>query len=85
MKYYCEEKEDVLSSVNSRDGGLTSEEAEKRLAENGKNKLAEPEKTSLFRRFFQYGIKQHGITAVIMMVLMNVTGIIATDIVVKEK
>ena len=48
MKYYCEEKEDVLSSVNSRDGGLTSEEAEKRLAENGKNKLAEPEKESLF-------------------------------------
>ena len=53
MKYYCEEKEDVLSLVNSRDGGLTSEEAEKRLAENGKNKLAEPEKESLFRKFIR--------------------------------
>ena len=53
MKYYCEEKEAVRSSLNSCVTGLSSSEAEKRLAENGKNKLAEPEKESLFRKFIR--------------------------------
>ena len=51
MKFYTEEKEKVLEFVESTENGLTSEEAEARLEKNGKNKLAEPEKTSLFRRF----------------------------------
>ena len=53
MKYYCEEKEAVLSSLSSCDGGLSSADAEKRIAEQGKNKLAEPEKESLFRKFIR--------------------------------
>ena len=53
MKYYCEEREQVLASLNSGEDGLSSAEAEKRLAENGKNKLAEPEKESLFRKFIR--------------------------------
>ncbi|MBO6014298.1 MAG: calcium-translocating P-type ATPase, PMCA-type [Oscillospiraceae bacterium] len=53
MKYYCEEREQVLASLNSGENGLSSAEAEKRLAENGKNKLAEPEKESLFRKFIR--------------------------------
>ena len=53
MKYYCEEREQVLVSLNSGENGLSSAEAEKRLAENGKNKLAEPEKESLFRKFIR--------------------------------
>ena len=53
MKYYCEEKEAVLQTVNSCEDGLTSEEAEKRIAANGKNKLAEPEKESLFKKFIR--------------------------------
>ena len=51
MKFYTEEKEKVLEFVESTENGLSSEEAEARLEKNGKNKLAEPEKTSLFRRF----------------------------------
>lgn len=51
MKYYCKDKEEVLKEVNSNENGLTSSEAEKRLAENGKNKLVEAKKISLFRRF----------------------------------
>ena len=53
MKYYCEEREQVLASLNSGEDGLSSAEAEKRLAENGKNKLAEPEKESLFKKFIR--------------------------------
>ncbi len=51
MKFYCEEKDAVLREVKSSEAGLSSAEAESRLAANGKNKLAEPEKVSIFRRF----------------------------------
>ena len=51
MKYYCSEIDDVLHEVGSSRGGLSSEETEKRLAENGKNKLAEGKKDSLIKRF----------------------------------
>ena len=53
MKYYCSEIDDVLVETKSSRGGLSSQEAEKRLEENGKNKLAEGKKDSLIKRFFQ--------------------------------
>lgn len=52
MKHYLETAEAVFSDVQSSPEGLTSAEAEKRLAENGKNKLAEAKKESLIKRFF---------------------------------
>ncbi|MBR4450864.1 MAG: calcium-translocating P-type ATPase, PMCA-type [Clostridia bacterium] len=51
MKYYLEETSKVFSELNTGENGLTSAEAEKRLAERGKNKLKEPEKDSLFKKF----------------------------------
>ena len=53
MKYYCSEISDVLSAVSSFHEGLSAAEAEKRLAENGRNKLDEGKKDSLIKRFFQ--------------------------------
>ena len=54
MKRYSQEKEVVLSELGSNaDKGLTTAEAEKRLAENGKNKLEEGKKKSAIRRFFE--------------------------------
>ena len=53
MVFYREDKDAVLQAVGSCETGLTSAEAEKRLAENGKNKLAEGKKDSLLKRFFQ--------------------------------
>ena len=53
MKFYCEEKESVLSKVESSQNGLTSEEASKRLEANGKNKLAAAKSKSLIRRFLE--------------------------------
>ncbi len=53
MKHYLEEKQTVLNATKSSDTGLSSAEAEKRLAENGKNKLAEGKKESLIVRFFK--------------------------------
>lgn len=53
MKYYCEEKEAVLKEIGATEAGLTTEEAEKRLAERGKNKLAAAKGKSLIRRFLE--------------------------------
>ncbi len=51
MKYYLHEVNEVFEEVKSSEQGLTSAEAEKRLQENGKNKLAEAKKVSMFSRF----------------------------------
>lgn len=52
MKHYLEDAGKVLESTKSSVGGLSSDEAAKRLAENGPNKLAEEKKDSLIKRFF---------------------------------
>lgn len=51
MKFYLESVETALKEVASNPEGLTSQEAAQRLAQHGKNKLAEGEKISLLRRF----------------------------------
>ena len=51
MKHYLEEAQSVIRELNTTENGLTSAEAEKRLAENGKNKLKEAEKETLFKKF----------------------------------
>ena len=53
MKEYLQSSEEVLSSVNSSVDGLSGAEAEKRLQENGKNKLAEGKKKSMIHRFLK--------------------------------
>ena len=44
MKHYLEEVSSVLGELNTTENGLSSAEAEKRLAANGKNKLKEAER-----------------------------------------
>ncbi|NMP38478.1 MAG: cation-translocating P-type ATPase [Clostridiales bacterium] len=51
MKFYLEEISAVFSEIKSSAEGLTTAEAESRLAQNGKNKLAEAKKDSLLKRF----------------------------------
>ncbi len=53
MKEYLENYEKVLDNVKSSESGLSSAEAESRLAQNGKNKLAEGKKESLIHRFLR--------------------------------
>ena len=48
MKHYLHTAEEVFSEVKSSAEGLTSAEAEKRLEANGKNKLAEAKKKSVY-------------------------------------
>ncbi|NLA54414.1 MAG: ATPase, partial [Clostridiales bacterium] len=52
MNHYLQSVEEVLQDVGSTALGLSKAEAEKRLAENGKNKIEEAAKASLVQRFF---------------------------------
>ena len=51
MKHYTAQPEEVLASMHATRQGLTAAEAEKRLAETGKNRLIEGHKPSLLMRF----------------------------------
>ena len=53
LRFYGEDTASVLREVQSTAEGLSSAEAERRLAQYGKNKLAEGKKDSLVKRFFQ--------------------------------
>ena len=74
MRFYCEEAEAVLRDVDSTSEGLTSAEAEKRLAANGKNKLAEGKKDSLIKRFFQ---QMGDPMIIILLVAAAISGVLA--------
>ena len=52
MKYYLQTADEVFKNVESSENGLSAGTAEKRLEQNGKNKLKEAEKVSLLSRFF---------------------------------
>ncbi|MGN1419453.1 MAG: calcium-translocating P-type ATPase, PMCA-type [Acutalibacteraceae bacterium] len=51
MKYYLQSTDEVFRNVKSSENGITEEQAEKRLSENGKNKLKEGKKVSMLSRF----------------------------------
>jgi len=53
MKFYCENAEEVLKQVKSSENGLNQAEAEKRLQENGKNRLEAAKGKSIIRRFLE--------------------------------
>ena len=51
MRYYCENREEVLRELNSSEAGLSAAEAQKRLEANGKNRLEAAKGKSLIQRF----------------------------------
>ena len=53
MKHYLEQSQKVLDELGTGAQGLTEAQAAQRLAENGKNRLAEGKKESLLRRFLK--------------------------------
>lgn len=52
MKEYLQKSKEVLQNLKSSAEGLSMDEAQKRLEQNGKNKLKEAKKDSLLVRFF---------------------------------
>ncbi len=53
MKYYLEEIDSVLKKVNSNYEGLSNKQAIKRQQEEGKNKLSEAKKESIFSKIIK--------------------------------
>ncbi len=74
MRYYCENKEEVLRELGSSENGLHSTEAQSRLEKNGKNKLEAAKGKSLIRRFFEQLADP---MIIILLVAAAISGILA--------
>ena len=74
MKYYLEKKEAVLAELNTSADGLSREEAARRLAANGKNKLSSPPSESLIKRFFA---QMSDPMIIILLVAAAISGVLA--------
>ena len=74
MQYYCESKENVLKDLQASEQGLTSSEAAKRLAANGKNQLEAAKPKSLIRRFFEQFTDP---MIIVLLVAAAVSGVLA--------
>lgn len=78
MKHYLSSIHEVFDSVKSCETGLTASQAEKRLAENGKNKLQEGKKKSTVKRLLDQFADP-------MIIILIVAAIISAATAVMEK
>ncbi|MBO4869566.1 MAG: calcium-translocating P-type ATPase, PMCA-type [Clostridia bacterium] len=78
MKYYLKPIDETLSDLGTGLSGLSTAEAEKRLSENGKNKLAEAKKESIIHMFFRQ-------LADPMIIILIVAAIISAVIAITQK
>lgn len=53
MKEYLQSTEEVLKELSSTNQGISSKDAEERLEKNGKNKLDEPKKDGIIKKFIK--------------------------------
>lgn len=74
MKHYLSTPEEVFKETSSSEKGLTSEQAQKRLEENGKNRLEEGKKKSVIRRLLEQFADP---MIIILIVAAAISGIIA--------
>ncbi|MBO7250290.1 MAG: calcium-translocating P-type ATPase, PMCA-type [Clostridia bacterium] len=75
MKHYLEEKEAVISATGSTENGLSAQEAAARLEANGKNKLIEPKKDSIVKKFLMQFADPMIIVLLVAAVLSAITAI----------
>lgn len=74
MKYYLQSSQEVFKAVKSDENGISQKEAEKRLEENGKNKLKEAKKVSMLSRFFAQLKDPMIIILIVAAVISAITG-----------
>ena len=77
MKHYLEPISSVFAEVKSSENGLTSEEAQKRLADVGQNKLDEPPKPTLLARFIEQFKNPMILVLIAAAAISAITGIIS--------
>ena len=79
MKYYLESSSEVFGEVKSTENGLTSEQARRRSAETGKNKLAEGKKTPLILRFLSQFADPRIIILIAAAVISAITSVLQKE------
>ncbi len=79
MKFYCENADTVLQQLDSSAEGLSQAEAEKRLAENGKNKLAAAPGKSIIRRFLEQLADPMIIILLVAAAISGVLGVVENE------
>lgn len=86
MKFYLQSVDEVLKAVNSSENGLTRAEAEKRIAESGKNRLKEGKKKSLIRRLLEQFADPMIIILIVAAIISGITAAIEgefpTDVII---
>ena len=84
--YYLKSAEETFKEVNSTAEGLTSQEAEARLAANGKNKLKEAEKDTLFKKLMMQFADPMIIILIVAAAISGVTAVYSgesfTDVII---
>lgn len=79
MKEYLLTCEQVLEDLKSNKKGLSEEEAKDRLIKNGKNKLEEGKKISLFSRFIKELINPMIIILIVAAIISGITAYYANE------
>ncbi len=74
MKEYLSESREVLSQLDSGEGGLSAQSAKERLEQNGPNKLQEGKKESLLHRFLKQFAEP---MTIILLVAALISGVMA--------
>ena len=86
MKEYQKKVAEVLEEVGSCESGLSEDESAKRLAANGKNKLAEGKKESVFVRFLKQFAEPMTIilvvAAIISGIMSGINGEFPSDVII---
>ncbi len=80
MNFYNNDFNEVLSELKSSSQGLSKNEAEKRLAENGANRLKEAEKASLLSRFIKQLAEPMTLVLIGAAIVSGVTNIMAGEL-----
>ena len=79
MKEYLKTADEVLKDLNSNENGITSKEANKRLEENGYNKLKEPPREGMIKKFFKSLMDPMIIMLLAAAIISGVTAVISGD------
>ena len=74
MRYYNEESKSVLQRLGTGEAGLSDSEAQKRLEENGKNRLEAAKGKSILRRFLEQLADP---MTIILLVAAAISGVLA--------
>ena len=76
MKFYQSTEKETFEALKTSERGISSQEAQKRLASNGKNKLKEAKKVPLIKRFLEQLADPMLIILIVAAVISGITTVI---------